>query len=80
MKNILRKKSNKRLTIGAAVAGIAVAGGLAWLFFTKGGARAQANWKASLKNSGKDFAAGLITEQTGVPKDITRAAADAMID
>ncbi|OOQ59778.1 hypothetical protein [Mucilaginibacter pedocola] len=78
MKNPFVKKDNS-VIIGASVAGVAVAGGLAWLFFTDSGANVLDGWKTSLKEKGKDLAANFISRKTGVSKDITKPAADAIV-
>lgn len=78
MKNPLKGK-NKRMLIGAIAAGAAVAGGLSWLLFSEGGKALTCRIKENMKDQAKDLAASVLSEQTGVTKDVTAPAADAMI-
>lgn len=79
MKNNFDKQNNGVL-IGAIALGAAIAGGLAYFFLTESGTKLRGNLKTNLKEKGKDLAAGALTRKTGVPKDITKAAADTMLD
>ncbi|RFZ91238.1 hypothetical protein D0C36_20085 [Mucilaginibacter conchicola] len=79
MKNPL-KKTNKGLLIGAIAAGAAVAGGLSWLLFTNGGKALISRTKQNMKEQAADLAASVLSEQTGVTKDVTKPAAQAIIE
>ncbi|MBL4676574.1 MAG: hypothetical protein JKY70_10280 [Mucilaginibacter sp.] len=76
---ILPERKNKSLLIGAIAAGAVVAGGLSWLLFSERAKMFTGRVKENMKDQARDLAASLLTEKTGVGKDITRPAADAII-
>ncbi|UOE47912.1 hypothetical protein MTO98_26225 [Mucilaginibacter sp. SMC90] len=79
MKNPFEQKDSSAL-IDAIVAGAALAGGLVWLFLTESGGQALESWKTALKENGKDFAAELASDKTGVSKDITKPAVETVVE
>ncbi|QKJ29341.1 hypothetical protein HQ865_06080 [Mucilaginibacter mali] len=79
MKNTYEKQ-DRSLLIGAIALGAAIAGGLAYLFLTESGTTLRGKMKSAIKEKGKDVAANALTKKTGVPKNITKAAANTMLD
>lgn len=79
MKNI-DEKQDKSILIGALALGAAIAGGLVYLFLTESGTNLRAMMTCAIKEKGKDMAANALTKNTGVPKDITKAAANTILD
>lgn len=75
MKNPLKEENNTML-ITSIVAGAAVTGTLAYLYFTDDGAHVRSGLTRKIKNLIRDAASGLVSEKTGVPKSTVRKVAD----
>lgn len=79
MKNPFEKKTNTRLIGGIAIGGL-VAAGLAYLFFTEEGEEALAGLQHKLKDIGKDIAAGVLSDKTGIDKSTVKKAEDVVAE
>lgn len=79
MKNPFQKESHTGLIAGLVIGGV-VAAGLTYLFFTEDGEETLAGLKHKLKDIGKDIAAGLVSDKTGINKSTVKKAEDAVVE
>ena len=75
MKNPFKKKDDTVLIL-ALFGGIAIAGTIAYLYLTESGADARKSLKHKLKKEGRDLAAGVISDKTGIKKKTLKKVAD----
>lgn len=73
MKNPFEKQTHTRLISGAIIGGL-IAAGLAYLFFTEEGEETLAGLQHKLKDMGKDIAAGVLSDKTGIHKTTVKKA------
>jgi len=79
MKNPFEKELHTGLIAGIVIGGV-VAAGLAFLFFTEDGEETLAGLKHKLKDIGKDIAAGVLSDKTGINKTAVKKAGDVVAD
>ncbi|MGN6178396.1 MAG: hypothetical protein ACTHNW_04405 [Mucilaginibacter sp.] len=79
MKNPFEKDSHTGLLAGLLIGGV-VAAGIAYLFFTEDGEETLAGLKHKLKDMGKDIAAGVLSEKTGIKKSTVKKAEDVVVE
>lgn len=80
IKNLFQKHPGIGVLIGATGVGIAISGGLVWLFLTDKGTQVLNGWKATLKEKSKDVAADILCEKTGISKSVARPVIDAVVN
>lgn len=79
MKNPFEKESHTGLIAGLLIGGV-VAAGLAYLFFTEDGEETLTGLKHKLKDMGKDIAAGMLSDKTGINKSTVKKAEDVVVE
>ena len=60
-------------------AGAVIAGTIAYLYLTESGAGARKSLKHKLKKEGRDLAAGIISDRTGIKKKTLKKVADHVV-
>jgi hypothetical protein len=78
MKNPFKKKDDTVLIL-ALFGGIAIAGTIAYLYLAESGAAARKSLKHKLKKEGRDLAAGMISDKTGIKKKTLKKVADHVV-
>jgi hypothetical protein len=79
MKNPFEKEKNTGLIAGLVIGGI-VAAGLAYLFLTEDSEKLLESLKHKVKDVAKDFAAGVISDKTGIHKSTVKKAEDVVAE
>lgn len=79
MKNPFENESHKGIIAGVVIGG-ALAAGLAYLFFTEDGEETLDGLKHKVKDIAKNFAAGIISDKTGMDKSTVKKAADVVVE
>ena len=79
MKNPFEKESHTGLIAGLIIGGL-VAAGLAYLFFTEDGEETLAGLKHKLKDIGKDIAAGVLSDKTGIDNKTVKKVEDVVVE
>lgn len=75
MKNLFEKKDDTTLITVLTVAAVA-AGGLSYLYFTRGGLKTRKAISHKLKDEAKNLASGFISGKTGISKKTVKKVAD----
>jgi hypothetical protein len=78
MKNPFKKKDDTVLIVTLFACAV-IAGTFAFLYLTESGAAARKSLKHKLKEEGRDLAAGVISDRTGIKKKTLKKVADHVV-